>query len=84
MTGLVDSLERRGLVRRTAHPSDRRGLIVEITPEGLNVLAEVRKTVHRQEKEWMSVLSDAELRKLVALLHRVQQGLDEPADPPNR
>lgn len=83
VTGLLDSLERRGLVRRTAHPSDRRSLIVEITPDGLKVLAEVRTTVHRQEKAWMSALSDAELRRLIALLHRVQQALDEHADAPN-
>lgn len=83
VTGLVDSLERRGLVRRAAHPTDRRSLIVEITPEGLSVLAEIRTTVHQQEKVWMSMLSDAELRRLVRLLHRVQQGLDEPASAPN-
>lgn len=78
VTGLVDSLERRGFVRRTAHPSDRRSVIVEITAEGMDVLAKVRETVHRQEREWMGVLSDAELRRLIALLHRVQQRLDEP------
>ncbi len=83
VTGLVDSLERRGLVRRSAHPRDRRSLIVGITPEGLSVLAEVRQTVHQQEKVWMSELSDVDLRRLVRLLQRVQQGLDEPASAPN-
>ena len=83
VTGLVDSLERRGLVRRTPHPSDRRSLIVEITPDGLKVLAQVRATVHRQEKAWMSALSDADLRKLINLLHRVQQGVVEPEDAQN-
>ncbi len=83
VTGLVDSLERRSLVRRTPHPSDRRSLIVEITPDGLKVLAQIRVTVHRQEKAWMSVLSDAELRRLIGLLHRVQQGVVESLDPPN-
>jgi DNA-binding MarR family transcriptional regulator len=80
VTGLVDSLERRGFVRRSAHPSDRRSLIVEITPAGLEVLAKVRTVVHRQEKEWMSALSDAELRKLIGLLHRIQRHLDESSE----
>src|SRR5512146_3407045 len=35
VTGLLDSLEGRGYVRRTANPDDRRSLIVEITPSGL-------------------------------------------------
>ncbi len=83
VTGLVDSLERRGLVRRTPHPSDRRSLIVEITPDGLKVLAQIRVSVHRQEKAWMSVLSDAELRRLIGLLHRVQQRVVGSEDAPN-
>ncbi|HOK06585.1 MAG TPA: MarR family transcriptional regulator [Syntrophales bacterium] len=34
LTGLVDRLERAGLVVRRPSPSDRRALIVEITPAG--------------------------------------------------
>jgi DNA-binding MarR family transcriptional regulator len=72
VTGLLDSLERRGYVRRTAHPSDRRSLVVELTPEGTAVLQQVRELVHRHETEWMSALSAAELRRYIALLHRIQ------------
>jgi DNA-binding MarR family transcriptional regulator len=34
MTSLLDTLERRGLVRREAHPSDRRRLLVHLTDDG--------------------------------------------------
>jgi DNA-binding MarR family transcriptional regulator len=34
MTSLLDTLERRGMVRRRAHPSDRRRLLVELTDDG--------------------------------------------------
>ncbi|MFF7329038.1 MarR family transcriptional regulator [Streptomyces sp. NPDC008150] len=34
MTGLVDRAERRGLVRRTPSPDDRRGVRVSLTDEG--------------------------------------------------
>jgi DNA-binding MarR family transcriptional regulator len=34
MTKLLDRLERRGLVRRTPHVNDRRGVLVELTGEG--------------------------------------------------
>jgi len=84
VTGLLDSLERRGFVRRTAHPSDRRSLIVQITAEGLKVLTEVRTIVHRQEKDWLSSLSDAELRRLITLLHRVQRALEDVEERPDR
>jgi DNA-binding MarR family transcriptional regulator len=75
VTGLLDSLERRGLVQRTPHPNDRRSLVVEITEEGLRILAEVRSRVHRQEKAWLQNLPDSDLRKLIKLLQQVQSGL---------
>jgi DNA-binding MarR family transcriptional regulator len=75
VTGLIDSLEARGFVRRAANPVDRRGLLVEITPEGLAVLQELRTIVHRNEKAWLSDLSDADLRDYIAYLHRIQDNL---------
>ncbi len=72
VTGLVDSLERRGLVRRTPNPDDRQRLVVEITSTGVGVLQEVRTLVHRHEQTWMSALSTAELRTYIELLRRIQ------------
>ena len=34
ITALVDALEAESLVRRTAHPSDRRATVIELTPSG--------------------------------------------------
>jgi DNA-binding MarR family transcriptional regulator len=75
VTGLLDSLERRGFVRRSAHPIDRRSLIIEITPLGLETVQKVRDIVHRSETTWMGVLSDAELVIYIDLLHRIQDSL---------
>ncbi len=75
VTGLVDSLEKRGFVERSPHPEDRRSQIVQITPAGLKVLAKVREIVHGRETRWMSGLSDAELTRFIGFLHRVQDGL---------
>jgi DNA-binding MarR family transcriptional regulator len=72
VTGVVDSLERRGFVRRSPNPADRRSLLVEITPEGSAVLRELRTLVHRNEKAWLSSVSDADLRTYIELLHRIQ------------
>src|SRR5664279_1175643 len=68
VTGLVDSLQRRGFVSRSANPADRRSLLVEVTPAGLAVVQEFRTIVHRNERDWMSVLSDAELGTYVELM----------------
>lgn len=80
VTGVLDSLERRGFVRRVANPADRRSVVVEITQAGIDVLRELRTIIHRSEKAWLSVLTDEELRTFVAVLHRIQDSLTAEAD----
>jgi DNA-binding MarR family transcriptional regulator len=72
ITGILDSLERRGFVRRLPNPTDRRGIVVELTPAGLDVVAQVRTMIHRQERDWMTVLSEDELETYIGLMHRIQ------------
>ena len=80
MTGVLDSLERRGFVNRAAHATDRRSVIIQITRAGLAVVQELRTIVHRNEKTWMSVLSEDDLRAYIGQLHRIQGGLTGESD----
>ena len=80
VTGVVDSLERRGFVRRSSNPADRRSLLVEITPAGLTVVQELRTLIHRNERNWLAVLSEPELRAYIELLHRIQDSVTAAAD----
>src|ERR1700691_4124018 len=41
ITTAVDRLERRGLLTRSAHQSDRRSRVVSLTPEGRSLIAKV-------------------------------------------
>ena len=75
VTGLLDSLEQRGFVRRSANPADRRSLVVQITPAGLTVLQELRTIVHHHEQAWLKGFSDGDLRSYVEQLHRIQDSL---------
>jgi DNA-binding MarR family transcriptional regulator len=77
VTGLIDSLERRGYVRRRPHHSDRRMLLVEPTDAGRQVADAFRPVVHRHQKLWLDVLSDDEQQRLIDALHRVQEALTE-------
>jgi DNA-binding MarR family transcriptional regulator len=75
VTGLVDSLERRGLVRRHGHPGDRRMLLVEITPQGRRAANRLRRLVHNHQREWLASLTGREQETLIGLLGRIQDHL---------
>ena len=75
VTGLLDSLERQDYIRRRPHPSDRRMILVEITEAGRKAANAFRPIVHQHEKEWFGVLDEAEQRRLLATLQRIQEGL---------
>jgi DNA-binding MarR family transcriptional regulator len=85
VTGVLDSLEKRGLVRRTPHPTDRRSLLVEITEKGLGLLDELVPQVERDDVEWVSVLNEEEKETLIQLLGKIQghlrQLLGQPVRP---
>jgi len=74
MTRTVGALVGRGLVARTADPSDGRQVILSLTDEGRRVLKEIR----RRRDQWMTVrvkaLSPDEqdvLRRAATILSRV-------------
>ncbi len=75
VTGLIDSLEQRGFVRRLPHPSDRRMLLIEPTDTGRQVAQAFRPIVHQHQKVWMSVLNEKEQEQLIDFLHRLQEPL---------
>jgi DNA-binding MarR family transcriptional regulator len=75
VTGLVDSLERRGFVRRVAHPDDGRMLLIELTPKGRRVAIQFRPVVHGRQRVWFEGLSEAERATLLGLLGRIQERL---------
>ena len=75
VTGLVDSLESRGLAQRRPHPTDRRMLLVAITEKGRQRADEFRPVVHRHHRIWFEVLDDGEKERLNEMLERVQDKL---------
>jgi MarR family transcriptional regulator, negative regulator of the multidrug operon emrRAB len=75
VTGLVDSLERQGLVRRVAHPVDRRRLLVELTDRGGEVAHAFLPVIHTAQRPWLACLTASEQLQLIELLGRVQEHL---------
>jgi len=72
ITGVIRSLERRGLLRRLPHPKDRRMHLLEITAEGRTLVRRVRSLMHEGERQWMSVLTEEEQHTFLRLLAKLQ------------
>ncbi len=78
MTNRVDRLEARGLVRRLADPGDRRGVLIELTNQGQE-LVEVAVALHAANEEQVlrTVLPNADRQQLDAALRALLAGLEE-------
>lgn len=72
MTGLIDTLERDGLVKREPDPDDRRMMSVLLTPKGEKFLNDFLPGHFKLIAELMAPLSETERKTLVKLLVKVQ------------
>jgi DNA-binding MarR family transcriptional regulator len=71
MVAIVDELERRGLVERRGHPGDRRVRALYLTAEGRKLLTRGRKIAGEHERELTRGMSEAERKRLTALLQKM-------------
>ena len=86
MTSLLDTLQKRGLIRRLPHPGDRRKLLVDITPDAQEIVDEFLPSFHARERELISAaLTTSEQRQLLRLVAKIQQAaIGAGAAPPIR
>lgn len=78
MTGLIDTLERDGLVRREPDPNDRRMTPVALTAAGEAFLNQVVPAYFRRMGALVAPLDEAERRTLVSLLAKLIRGVEAP------
>jgi DNA-binding MarR family transcriptional regulator len=71
-TGLLDTLERRGLVRRIAAVADGRSRPVALTDTGRQLVDRLVPAMHQFERELMGVLTDRQLRQLRGMVATLQ------------
>ncbi|AGL02379.1 MarR family winged helix-turn-helix transcriptional regulator [Desulfoscipio gibsoniae] len=72
ITGLIDRMERDGLVVREADPKDRRVYRARLTVKATNLLNDILPIHADFTRQVMSVLSIAEKTKLTELLHKLR------------
>ncbi len=79
ITGLVDRAERRGLVQRTASPSDGRSVRVQLTSAGRQLATEFTAEVQRRVLSLARGMTDAQRRRLIALACQILLNERHPA-----
>jgi DNA-binding MarR family transcriptional regulator len=79
LVGLLDELERRGLVGRTRDKADRRRNMLALTPEGTEMMGQMFTTVSPIEAPIRSELGDGGLAELTDLLDRAIAALEDGA-----
>jgi DNA-binding MarR family transcriptional regulator len=73
MTNRLDRLEEAGRIRRLPDPNDRRGVVVELTTEGMNVYNAAVEAQARKEAFIAAALTADEKEQLNALLRRLMR-----------
>jgi DNA-binding MarR family transcriptional regulator len=75
IVAIVDGLERRGLIERRAHASDRRVRELYLTDEGRSVIRAAYEDARAYEDRLTTHLTDKEREQLLELLDRVAAAL---------
>ncbi|WP_067778009.1 MarR family winged helix-turn-helix transcriptional regulator [Nocardia amikacinitolerans] len=83
MVGMVDDLERRGLVERKKHPVQRRAHALHVLPAGQQLLREAERILDTYEAELLDAFETEERRSLLDLLQRlgVRSGVRAASNP---
>ena len=78
VTSRIDRLERRGYVRRLDDPDDRRGVIIELTDEGREVVDAAVAANTISDRQLLERLDPQEVEQLEGLLRKVLALLELP------
>src|SRR5260370_2478990 len=75
ITGLIDQLEKNGLVMRRTNPADRRAVIIELTKKGRALLPKLHPVFQAVHNQLLADYSTGEAAKLETLLNRLRQNI---------
>jgi len=77
VTGLIDRMEKAGLVRRNADPTDRRVNLIELTPGGRAVFDRARIVYYDRINDIMDNLTVDDQVRLCSLMETIRMNLAE-------
>ena len=78
MTGIIDRMEREGLVRRVADPGDRRVTLIEMTDKAKTLMQTLTPAYDQHVTKMLdSILSEQEQDQMIQMLVKVRQSLGD-------
>ena len=77
MTNRIDRLEQDGIVTRLRDTSDRRSVIVQLTPKGIDLADTVMPVLLEQEQQLLTQFTTTEVQALTTLLRQFLVSLEE-------
>lgn len=75
ITGLIDRLEKQGLVERERSEEDRRVVYVSITEKAKKILKKIDKPLMQMHEESFQNCNKKEMSELIGLLEKLRSGL---------
>ena len=86
LTGVVTTLESRGLVKRRTHPGDGRRVLLALTPRARKLMDDLFPQFNTQEAQAVAALSAEELETFTGALRKIVQHLEstDAVAPPER
>jgi MarR family transcriptional regulator, organic hydroperoxide resistance regulator len=76
LTGVLKTLEKRGLTKRQAHDEDGRLVLVSLEPKGEAVIERLFPAFNASETQVSSALSDREKNQLAGLLRKIVRSVE--------
>lgn len=73
MSGLLDRLEKQGLVKRQPDPADRRGILIFLTPQGVKAREDIKSLVEELDRKIQEVIAADDIktfRRIMAVISK--------------
>lgn len=71
VTGIIQNLEKKGLVQRVPNPDDKRSKLLTLTEQALSMEMELRALGESLEQQVTESLSNEERQQLILLLNKI-------------
>ena len=75
VSGILNTLEKQGLIERRQNPKSRRETLIYLTDDGKEKLVQVKKFYEDIDNQWFEDFSDEEYQELMRLLGKLQKSL---------